>query len=74
MHSDGYNWRREPRGIAFSSVLLLAIHICAAAFIVGMVIARPWADDPVPAAVVEENAPAETDAPAVTEPTPAPVP
>ena len=70
MYPHGYNWRKEPRGIAFSSVLLLLIHVCAAAFIVGMAMMRPWADDPVPAAGVEEYGPpvpAATDAQAVVD-------
>ena len=71
MYPRGYNWRKEPRGIALSSILLLAIHLCAAAFLVGMAMMRPWADDPVPAAGVEETGAlpaAPTDAPAVVEP------
>jgi hypothetical protein len=77
MYPRGYNWRKEPRGIALSSLLLLAIHVCAAAFILGMMYTRPWADDPISetatgAEVQGPPAPPAETPPAVVEPQPGP--
>ena len=72
MYPRGYNWRKEPRGIAISSLFLLTIHICAAAFIVGMMITRPWEDDPLSETATGAEVQASPAAPAPGE-TPPPV-
>ena len=72
-----YSWREEPRGISPSSIVLLGVFIFAAAFLMGMVWFRPWADNgPTPA--VQASPPAEAQAPGQPPPpqaaTPAPAP
>lgn len=75
MYSHGYDWREEPHGTAPSSVLLLLVFMAAAAFLVGMVWLKPWADDGVTAPPPEAQAPAPDDAaaqPPVEAPSPVP--
>jgi hypothetical protein len=74
MYSNGYDWREEPQGTALSSVLLLLVFVSAAAFLLGMVWLRPWADEapvtPLPEA--QASPPPEPAPPAVEAPEPAP--
>jgi len=65
-----YSWRQEPKGISPSSIVLLVVFVSAAAFLVGMVWFRPWADDATPPEV-QASPPAEAQAPAQA-PAPAP--
>jgi hypothetical protein len=58
-----YSWRQEPRGISPSSIVLLVVFVFAAAFLMGMVWFRPWADDGTPPEV-QASPPAEAQAPA----------
>lgn len=76
MYSHGYNWREEPEGTKLSSVLLLLVFVGAAAFLVGMVVLKPW-DNSSPAATTEVQAPAPPPAegaPPPAEGAPAPAP
>jgi len=57
-----YSWRQEPRGISPSSIVLLVVFVFAAAFLMGMVWFRPWADDGTPPEV-QASPPAEAQAP-----------
>ena len=69
-----YSWRQEPRGISPSSILLLVVFVFAAAFLMGMVWFRPWADDGTPPEV-QASPPAEAQAPGQPPPqAPPPVP
>ena len=58
-----YSWRQEPKGISPSSIVLLVVFVSAAAFLVGMVWFRPWADHGPPPEV-HASPPAEAQAPA----------
>jgi hypothetical protein len=64
-----YSWREEPQGISPSSIVLLVVFVCAAAFLMGMVWFRPWANDG-PAPEVQASPPAEAQAPAPGQPPP----
>jgi len=70
MYSHGYNWREEPHGTAPSSVLLLLVFVAAAAFMVGMVWLKPWADEPpvTPVPEVQEQPAADAAQPVVEAP------
>lgn len=70
MYSHGYNWREEPHGTALSSLLLLLVFVAAAAFMVGMVWMKPWADEtPVtPVPEVQEQPAADAAQPVVEAP------
>ena len=70
MYSHGYNWREEPHGTTLSSVLLLLVFVAAAAFMVGMVWMKPWADEtPVtPAPAAQEQPAADAAQPVVEAP------
>jgi len=69
-----YSWRQEPRGISPSSMVLLVVFVFAAAFLMGMVWFRPWADDGTPPEV-QASPPAEAQAPGQPPPqAPPPVP
>jgi len=69
-----YSWRQEPRGISPSSIVLLVLFVFAAAFLMGMVWFRPWADDGTPPEV-QASPPAEAQAPGQPPPqAPPPVP
>lgn len=68
-----YSWREEPRGISPSSIVLLGVFIFAAAFLMGMVWFRPWADNGPPPAV-QASPPAEAQAPGQPPPPQAPTP
>jgi hypothetical protein len=57
-----YSWRDEPKSISPSSVVLLVVFVCAAAFLMGMVWFRPWADDGA-SPEVQASPPAEAQAP-----------
>ncbi len=57
-----YSWREEPQGISPSSIVLLVVFVFAAAFLMGMVWFRPWADDGPPPEV-QASPPAEAQAP-----------
>ena len=63
MYGHGYDWREEPRGIALSSVVLLGVFVLAAAFLVSMVLFRPWAEETAPASqpAAQEPAPASPE-------------
>jgi len=56
-----YSWREEPQGISPSSIVLLVVFVFAAAFLLGMVWFRPWADDATPPEV-QASPPAEAQA------------
>jgi hypothetical protein len=62
-----YSWREEPKAISPSSIVLLVVFVCAAAFLMGMVWFRPWADDGTPRDV-QASPPAEAQAPAQPAP------
>ena len=64
-----YSWREEPEGISPSSIVLLLVFVFAAAFLVGMVWFKPWADDSTPPEV-QASPPAEAQAPAPGQPPP----
>ena len=64
-----YSWREEPEGISPSSIALLLVFVFAAAFLVGMVWFKPWADDATPPEV-QASPPAEAQAPAPGQPPP----
>ncbi len=69
-----YSWRQEPRGISPSSIVLLVVFVFAAAFLMGMVWFRPWADDGTPPEA-QASPPAEAQAPGQPPPqAPPPVP
>ncbi len=69
-----YSRRQEPRGISPSSIVLLVVFVFAAAFLMGMVWFRPWADDGTPPEV-QASPPAEAQAPGQPPPqAPPPVP
>jgi hypothetical protein len=42
MYSHGYNWRDEPDGTSFTSVILLLVFVGAVAFLLSMMYFRPW--------------------------------
>ena len=68
-----YSWREEPQGISPSSIVLLVVFVFAAAFLMGMVWFRPWADDGTPPEV-QASPPAEAQAPGQPPPPQPPAP
>ena len=71
MYSHGYNWRDEPEGTSFVSLILLLVFVGAVGFLLSMMYFRPWVDDPPPAVIPEAQAPAPAEGEAAAQP-PAP--
>jgi hypothetical protein len=77
MYSHGYNWRDEPEGTSFTSVILLLVFVGAVAFLLSMMYFQPWDENPSTTTLPEVQVPAEAvpadgaAPPAVENPAPA---